>query len=89
MLLDQLKRQIRQSSIVEIAIGFEDLPQRIEWDLRFTAHHLQLVINAFSPDRCVQLPIQVGYIADPILEIGVEVLALEILEDVGNHPVYI
>ncbi len=47
------------------------------------------MINAFSPDRCVQLPIQVGYVADPILEIGVEVLALEILEDVGNHPVYI
>lgn len=89
MLLDQLKRQIRQGSIIEVAISFEDLSERIEWDLGFTAHDLQLVINALSPDRCVQLPIEVGYVADPILEIGVEVLALEILEDVGNHPVYI
>ena len=89
VLLDQLERQISQRSIVEIAIGLQDLSESIERHLWFLAHNAELMINTLCPDSMVQLLIQVGDIADPILEISIEILALKVLQNVGHHLVNI
>jgi hypothetical protein len=47
------------------------------------------MINTLCPDSMVQLLIQVGDIADPILEISIEILALKVLQNIGHHLVNI